>query len=116
MSTTAEILEHHLEAFGGQDLPAIMEDYTDESVVVTNMGTFRGLEAIEGLFEDLFAEFSQEGSTIEMEQETVEGEFAYIVWEAETPDNVYELATDTFHIPEDKIRFQTFAGQITPKD
>jgi len=116
MASTAEILEHHLETFGGQDLPGIMEDYTDESVIVTNLGTFRGLEEIEGLFEDLFAEFSQEGATIDMQQETVEDEFAYIVWEAESPDNVYEFATDTFYIPEDKILFQTFAGQITPRE
>lgn len=116
MTTTETILEHHLTAFAEQDLPGIMEDYTDESVIVTNLGTFRGLEEIEGLFEDFFAEFSQEGATIEMEQETVEDEFAYIVWQAESPENVYEFATDTFHIPADKILFQTFAAKISPKN
>lgn len=114
--TTETVLEHHLTTFGEQDLAGVMEDYTDESVVVTNMGTFRGLDEIEGLFEDLFAEFSQDGATIDMEQEIVEDEFAYIVWQAETPENVYEFATDTFYIPDDEILFQTFAGKVSPKD
>ncbi|MFD1563543.1 nuclear transport factor 2 family protein [Haloarchaeobius amylolyticus] len=116
MTTTDDVLDHHLTAFGEQDLEEIMVDYTDESVIVTNMGTFRGLEEIEGLFENLFAEFSQEGTTIDMQQETVEDEFAYIVWVAESPENVYEFATDTFYVPEETILFQTFAGHISPKD
>ena len=116
MATTDAVLEHHLTTFAEQDLSGVVEDYTDESVVVTNVGTFRGLEEIEGLFDDLFAEFSQEGSTIEVDQEVVEGDFAYIVWHGESPDNVYEFATDTFYVPDDTIRFQTFAGEIIPKD
>lgn len=116
MTTTESVLEHHLTAFSEQDLEAVVEDYTDDSVIVTNVGTMRGLDEIEGLFENFFAEFSQEGVTLDVEQETVEGEFAYIVWQGETPDNVYEFATDTFYVPDGTIRFQTFAGKITPKD
>lgn len=116
MASTETILEHHLTTFGEQDLSGIMEDYTEESVIVTNMGTFRGLDEIEGLFEDFFAEFAQNDATIDMQQETVEDEFAYIVWQAESPENVYEFATDTFYIPDDAILFQTFAGYISPKD
>lgn len=115
MSTTAAVLEHHLTTFAEQDLSGVLEDYTDESVVVTNMGTFRGLTEIEGLFADLFAEFSQAGTTLDVEQDIVEDEFAYIVWQAETPDNIYEFATDTFYIPESDIEFQTFGGKITAK-
>lgn len=116
MTTTERVFEHHWTAFTEQDRSEIMEDYTEESVIVTNVGTFRGLDDIEGLFDDLFAEFSHEEATIEKEQETVRGDFGYIVWEAESPDNVYEFATDTFYIPEDTIRFQTFAGDIVPKE
>ncbi len=112
--TIQSVLDHHLGAFGRQDLPAVMEDYTEDSIVVTNMGTFRGLAEIEGLFDAIFTEFSQPGSTINIDEKIVEGDFAYIVWHGETPDNEYEFATDTFHIPADKIEFQTFAGKITP--
>lgn len=116
MDTTESVLDHHLETFGEQDLDGVMEDYTDESVVVTNMGTFHGLEEIEELFDGLFAEFSDPETSIMMDQQLVEGEFGYIVWHAETPENVYEFATDTFYIPDDTIEFQTFAGKLSPKD
>ena len=112
---TEPILDHHLDAFASQDLEEIMVDYVDDSVIVTNLGVFRGLEEIEGLFSDLFAEFSQEGVTLEVDDTIVEGDFAYLLWHAETPDNVYEFCTDTFHIPGETIDFQTFAGKIEPK-
>jgi len=116
MSDTQSVLDDHLDAFANQDLEKVMVDYTDDSTVVTNMGVFRGLEEIEGLFADLFEEFSQEGSTIEVDDTVVDGEFAYLLWHGESPDNVYEFCTDTFHIPEGTIDFQTFAGKIEPKD
>lgn len=116
MSDTESVLEHHLDAFGNQELDEVMIDYADDSVVVTNLGTFRGLDGIEGLFADLFEEFSQEGTTIEVEDTIVEGDFAYLLWHGETPDNVYEFCTDTFYIPDGTIEFQTFAGKIEPRE
>jgi ketosteroid isomerase-like protein len=116
MSDTEAVLHHHLDAFGNQDLDEVMVDYTEGSTVVTNLGVFRGLDEIEGLFADLFDEFGQEGATIEVDDTVVEDEFAYLLWHGDTPDNVYEFCTDTFHIPDETIEFQTFAGQIEPND
>jgi hypothetical protein len=117
MSTehTAAVLDHHLEAFADQDLEETMIDYDDDSIVVTNMGVFRGLEEIEGLFAELFEEFSQDGATIEVDDTIVEGGFAYLLWHGDTPENAYEFCTDTFYIPDGTIEFQTFAGKIEPK-
>ena len=42
--------------------------------------------------------------------------FAYIVWHAETPDNVYELGTDTYVIRDGVIETQTFTAKVTPKN
>lgn len=115
MSNTESVLNHHLETFGEQDLEGVMEDYSDDSIVVTNMGTFRGFDEIEGLFENLFSEFSSGESSITMDEQLTEDDFGYIIWHAETPENVYEFATDTFYIPDDVIEFQTFAGDVSPK-
>jgi len=38
-----------------------------------------------------------------------------MLWTAETPDNTYELATDTFVIREGKIVAQSFTAKIAPK-
>ena len=115
MNTTADVLGHHLKAFGGGDLDGIMEDYTDESVVFTPNGPFKGTASIRDFFSGLFAEFAKPGASFEMLRQDVEADVAYIVWSAETADNVYELATDTFVMRDGRIAIQTFAGKITPK-
>lgn len=116
MSETEAVLDHHLEAFANQELGEIMIDYVEDSVVVTNVGVFRGLDEIEGLFADLFDEFSHQAATIEVDDTIVEDDFAYLLWHAKTPENVYEFCTDTFYVPEETIDFQTFAGKIEPRD
>jgi hypothetical protein len=50
-----------------------------------------------------------------MKRQFVEGDSAYILWTAETADNVYELGTDTFFVREGKIVTQSFTGKITAK-
>jgi ketosteroid isomerase-like protein len=115
MKSTGSVLEHHLEAFGAGDLDAILEDYTDDSVIVSNVGTYRGLDEIRGFFGGLFAEFEQEGSELSLDEQIIEGDHAYIVWHASTPDNEYEFATDTFDIVDGIITLQTLGAKVTPR-
>ncbi|PSP74987.1 nuclear transport factor 2 family protein [Halobacteriales archaeon QS_3_64_16] len=116
MSTTASVLEHHLAAFGDQDLEETMVDYGEDAVLITQGATFRGHEEIRGVFEDFYAEFSQEGVELSVEEQTVEGEYAYIVWNARTPDNDYEFATDTFVIQDGEIVAQTLGTVVTSRE
>jgi hypothetical protein len=46
---------------------------------------------------------------------SVDGDHAYILWTAETADDVYEIGTDTFVVRDGKIVAQSFAAKITPK-
>jgi ketosteroid isomerase-like protein len=115
MATTQEVLDHHLNAFGEGDLEDILSDYAADAVLFTQNGTLKGVDAIKPLFEALFAEFSKPGVTFEMPTQAVEGEYAYIVWTAETPDNSYELGTDTFVVRNGQIVVQSLAAKITPK-
>jgi len=116
VSDTADVLEHHLTAFGEQDMAELLADYTDDSVLITNSGTYRGLDEIEGMMSELFAEFGEPGTDFALDEQVVEGEVAYLVWHAETPDNVYEFATDTFVVRDGVIEVQTFAATVEPKD
>ena len=50
-----------------------------------------------------------------MKQQFIEGDYAYILWSAETVDNVYEMGTDTFVVRDGKIVAQSFTGKVTPK-
>jgi len=63
----------------------------------------------------MLTEFGKPGAAFSLKQQFVEGDYAYILWTAETADNVYELATDTFVVREGKIVIQSFAGRIVPK-
>jgi len=51
-----------------------------------------------------------------MQHQSVAGDYAYILWNAETADNVYEVATDTFVVRDGKIVAQSFACKISPRN
>jgi ketosteroid isomerase-like protein len=114
-AATQDVLTHHLNCFGKGDLAGIMADYTAESRGFTPDGLLRGPDAIRRFFVELFEEFAKPGMSFEMLRQEVDGDTAYIVWKAETADNVFELGTDTFIVRNGKIVPQTFAGKISPK-
>ncbi len=115
MASTKDILEHHLQCFGGGDLEGLLSDYSADAVLFTPDGPLIGPDAIKPLFEAMFAEFGKPGASFEMQTQSVEGDYAYILWTAETADNVYEVGTDTFVMRNGKIVAQSFAGKITAK-
>jgi ketosteroid isomerase-like protein len=115
MGATKDVVDHHLKSFGQGDLKGILSDYAPDAVLFTPEGPLRGLDAIEPLFRAMLSEFGKPGTAFTLKQQFVEGDYAYILWTAETADNVYELATDTFIVREGKIVAQSFAGKIVPK-
>ena len=113
--STEEVLTHHLESFGAGNLEEILADYKENSVIITPDGVLKGMDQIEALYVALIAEFSKPGMIFELTDTKIDGPIAYITWKAETADNVYEFATDTFVIKKNKIVYQTLALVITPK-
>lgn len=115
MPTTGEILDQHLKCFGENDLDGVVADYSSDAVLFVPDRPLRGPEAIKPFFRAFLAEFAKPGASFSMSQRYVEGEYAYILWSAETADNSYEAATDTFVVRDGKIVAQSFAAKITPK-
>jgi hypothetical protein len=115
MTTTKDVLDHHLKSFGERDLDGVLSDYAPAAVMFTPEGPLRGTAAMKPLFQALIAEFGKPGAVFNLKQQLVEGDYGYILWTAETADNVYELATDTFVVRDGKIVAQSFTGKITPK-
>src|SRR4030095_11181748 len=85
----------------------ILSDYAPGAVLFTPDGPLRGADAITPLFQAMIAEFGKPGATLSMKQQSIEGDYAYILWTAETADNVYELGTDTFVVRDGKIVAQS---------
>jgi ketosteroid isomerase-like protein len=115
MTSTKDVLERHLEFFGEGNLKGILSDYAPGAVLFTPDGPLRGADAIRPFFQAFIAEFGKPGSAFNMKLQSVEGDHAYILWTAETADNVYELGTDMFVVRDGRIVAQSFAGKITPK-
>ena len=115
MRSTQDVLNHHLGCFAASDLENILTDYSSDSVLMTPDGAIRGLAGIRAFFQGAFAEFSQPGTKFTMRQMLVEGDCAFVVWDADTSANMFEMACDTFVVRDDRIAVQTFAAKITPK-
>ena len=115
MSSTQDVLDHHLQCFGRGDLDGILADYSSTAVMFTADGPLKNPAAIRPLFQAIFAEFGKPGASFSMKQQSVDGDYAFILWSAETADNVYEMGTDTFVVRHGQIVAHSFAGTIRPK-
>ena len=115
MPTTSDVLDQHLKSFCNNDLDGILSDYSSDAVLFTPGSPLKGTDAIKRFFQGFLSEFAKPGASFSMGEQCVEGDYAYILWTAETADNSYEAATDTFIVRNGKIVAQSFAAKITPK-
>jgi ketosteroid isomerase-like protein len=113
--STQEVLDHHSQTFGAHDIEGVLADYAPDAVMFTPAGPVKGTDALRNTFKGLFEEWSKPGFTFEMKQQTVDGDYAYLYWNAETADNTYEGAMDGFVVKDGKIVAHFFGGKITPK-
>ena len=104
-TSTAAVLGRHLRA-ATVGVDAILEDYTEQSVLITHDATYRGRAEIRRFFTGLF-EVLPEGffATMRVIRQEIIGEVAYLLWERAP---VISQATDTFVVRDGKILFQTF--------
>lgn len=109
--STQAVLEHHLEAFY-EGIDAVMDDFSDESVIITSEATYRGLAEIRAFFTALI-EGLPEGfdEAVKISRQEVVGEVAFLVWEAKP---WFPFCTDTFVVRNGKIAYQTFAAVTAP--
>jgi ketosteroid isomerase-like protein len=115
MASTKDVIDHHLKCFGEGDLKGILSDYAPEAVLFTPAGPLKGENEIRPLFQAMIAEFGKPGAEFSLKQQFIEADYAYLLWTAETADNVYELGTDTFVVRDGKIVAQSYASKMAPK-
>jgi ketosteroid isomerase-like protein len=115
MASTEDVLDHHLKCFDKGDLEGVLSDYAPDSVWFTPTGPLKGPEAMRPAFQALISDFAKPGMSFTMKHKWIEGDYAHLLWTAETADNVYEGASDKFVIRGGKIVAQSFAATITSK-
>lgn len=112
--TTSKVLKHHWDAFQANDLEGTMEDYTEESVLITPDRTFKGLSEIRENFVFAFGLFPKDSASLQLDKTIVKDDVGYIIWKASAPKIKLSFGTDTFIIQDGKIVRQTFAGVTAP--
>lgn len=115
MNSTSDVLARHRKAFAERSMDELMADYAPDALFFTPEGILRGPEAIRGVFENLFNEFAKPGVSFTRKVTLIEGDYVYLVWTAETPDNSYELASDVFVIQDGRIQMQAFTAKSRSK-
>ena len=112
-TSSRKIIERHLSNFlQDNDLEAVVSDYTEESILITQDATHKGTKEIRAFFDGLIMHFPKQQSSFELDKLVVNDELAYIVWHANTPSLDVSYGTDTFIIKDGKIYQQTFAAQL----
>lgn len=115
MRSTKEVLDHHLTAFGNADLEGVLSDYTEDAVLFTPNGPLKSQAERKPMFEAFFEEFAKPGTSFALKHESVVGDYAYMIWTADTPDNLYDVMSDMFVVRNGKIVAHCFGGKIVPK-
>jgi len=114
-NSTKNVVSNHLNSFIANNLDAVISDYTNSSVLITQEATYTGPAEIRQFFAALMEHFPAGRSNFELDKLEVRDDMAFIIWHATTPSLEVILGTDTFIIKAGKIQQQTFAGQIKLK-
>jgi ketosteroid isomerase-like protein len=78
--TPQEILAHHGEALGAGDLDGIASDYTDDAVLITPQGTFRGKAGARAAWRQLLDDLPN--PKLDVSSVVMEGELVLMAWRA----------------------------------
>lgn len=108
--STEEVWSHHIEAWEARSVEAIVEDYSDESVLILNNEIFKGQSAIAHVFRKLFGIFDAGSNRIDTP--IVFDRFVYITWHFTPTGKQEQFGTDTFVIESGKIILQTIASTL----
>jgi ketosteroid isomerase-like protein len=112
---TREVLDHHVQALGRGDVDAILDDYTEESVLMVQEAALKGLVAIRAAFVAYLDGLLKPGTyELTMDSVRIDGEVAHAIWHAQCVGADIAFATDTFVVKGGKIALQTFAGKVVP--
>jgi len=114
-SDPTSVFNSHIQGFTTGDLDMVQSNLTEETVLIIPGATYTGVAEFSEYITGQMQEFGQEGVVFEMGEMHVSGKIVYISWSAETPDNSYIYATETYLVEDGKIAVQTVGWIKEPK-
>ena len=113
---SAEFIERRIEAFGRGDIDAMVDDYTEESVIMTPMGNMVGAGQVRQMITRFVAEFGIQGTTLEVIRKNSTEHVAHFAWKAETARTIFKFGNETYFLDKDgKVIVHVFDGDMIPK-
>jgi len=106
------VIIRHITSFLENDLEKLMEDYSDESVLITVDKTLKGIDQIRTFFIGLMKYFPKEKSYFKLNKLEVCDGIGFIIWQGKGQGVDVTFGTDTFIVVNNKIELQTFAGEL----
>ena len=103
ISKEVVIVMRHINSFLDNNLEALLSDYTNESVLITQAATYSGPKEISTFFVGLNVHFPLQKSNFVLDKVVANDDLVYIVWHANTPSLQVPIGSDTFIIKDGKI-------------
>jgi ketosteroid isomerase-like protein len=108
-----DVLNRHVAAFFSGNLDAVLDDFSEHSVVITPDGVFEGRERIRSVYQGLLAGSGTidrgDSPGITIDALHVRNDTIFITWHAESKHLVFPFGTDTFVCGSDKFERQSIA-------
>ena len=104
-ATTEQVMQHHEAALLSGNLDELAKDYTEDSVLITPIETYRGPENIKGAFAAMMNMLAPEAlANFKVTKQDIQGEYVYLLW---TAAPTFPFAGDTLHVHNGKIMMQS---------
>jgi ketosteroid isomerase-like protein len=103
--TPQEVFAHHGKALAAGDLDEIVDDYGDDSVLITPSGVARGKDGIRKAFARLLDDLPN--AAWNLKNQIFEGDVLFLEWAADSTVNRVDDGVDTFVFRDGTIWAQT---------
>jgi ketosteroid isomerase-like protein len=110
--TPQEVFAAHASALADGDVPRILEDFTDDAVLVTADRAFEGPSAIGQWYTGALDALPEVEFT--MVSTAFAGDALLLNWTASSPKGRVDDGVDTFVFTDGKIRLQTVSFHLQP--
>ena len=105
MTSTADLLQRHMDALAAGDVDALMRDYADDAVFITPSGVLRGKDGVREGFTKLLSDVPNADWAVPTQ--IFEGDVLFIEWSATAAQSRVEDGIDTFVFRDGLITVQT---------
>jgi ketosteroid isomerase-like protein len=107
-----DALRDHLHAVNTGDVQAILEDYADDSVILTAQGALEGKRGVEAFFTQAFSLLPE--AKVSAKSTVMAGDALIVWWTAESPAGRVDDGVDTFVVEDGliKLRSSSFTPQL----